>query len=311
MNYGEVLIRAWQIIWKHKVLWIFGLLSGCASGSTGGSGGSTNYQVGSREFPELERFFNSLTDTQIILGALILIGVVLLLIVIAIVLSTIGRIGLVRGTLQADAGTAQLRFSDLFRGSYPYFWRVFGLNLLFGLMILLVVSLIVGFAVLVGIVTAGIGLICLLPLFCLLIPIGWLVGILIEQANIALVVEDIGIGDAISRGWEVIRTHLGEMILMGLILFLGGGLVGIVLALPFFIAVVPLAWSLFAGTNVGLNGGVWISILCLVLYLPVLLVLSGMLRAYIGSAWTLNYLRLTGRTPITEEPLSPVSQPAI
>ena len=27
-NFGEVLTRAWQIIWKHKVLWIFGIWQG-------------------------------------------------------------------------------------------------------------------------------------------------------------------------------------------------------------------------------------------------------------------------------------------
>jgi len=27
MDYGNVLSRAWQIIWKHKVLWIFGILA--------------------------------------------------------------------------------------------------------------------------------------------------------------------------------------------------------------------------------------------------------------------------------------------
>ena len=40
MDIGEVLSRAWQIIWKHKVLWIFGILAGCASGGGGGNPGS-------------------------------------------------------------------------------------------------------------------------------------------------------------------------------------------------------------------------------------------------------------------------------
>ena len=37
MDYSNVISRAWKIIWKHKVLWIFGILSGCASGGGGGS----------------------------------------------------------------------------------------------------------------------------------------------------------------------------------------------------------------------------------------------------------------------------------
>src|SRR5437773_2631742 len=26
-NFGEILTRAWQIIWKHKILWVFGILA--------------------------------------------------------------------------------------------------------------------------------------------------------------------------------------------------------------------------------------------------------------------------------------------
>ena len=40
MDYGEVLSKAWKIIWKHKVLWIFGILASFGQGSGGGSGGS-------------------------------------------------------------------------------------------------------------------------------------------------------------------------------------------------------------------------------------------------------------------------------
>ena len=30
MDFSEVLGKAWRIIWKHKVLWIFGIFAGCA-----------------------------------------------------------------------------------------------------------------------------------------------------------------------------------------------------------------------------------------------------------------------------------------
>jgi hypothetical protein len=34
-NFGEVLTRAWQIIWKHKVLWIFGVFAQAAAKMSG------------------------------------------------------------------------------------------------------------------------------------------------------------------------------------------------------------------------------------------------------------------------------------
>ena len=42
-NFGEILTRAWQIIWKHKILWIFGILASC-----GRSSGNFNSSRGSR-----------------------------------------------------------------------------------------------------------------------------------------------------------------------------------------------------------------------------------------------------------------------
>ena len=40
-NFGEVLTRAWQITWKYKVLWIFGILASCGRGGGNGGGGNS------------------------------------------------------------------------------------------------------------------------------------------------------------------------------------------------------------------------------------------------------------------------------
>src|SRR4030065_161277 len=98
----------------------------------------------------------------------------------------------------------------------PYFWRVLGLSLLIGLMFLLIFLPLIFF----GVITAGIGFICIIPLLCLLIPISWAVMVVIEQAKAAIVLEDLGIGDGLRRGWEVVRAHVGELIVMALIFFM-------------------------------------------------------------------------------------------
>ena len=68
----------------------------------------------------------------------------------------------------------------------------------------------------------------------------WAVYVVIEQANIALVVENLSIMKAISRGWEVVRNNIGNMIVMSLILILGVGLIGgAVIGLPLLIVATP------------------------------------------------------------------------
>lgn len=294
-NFGEVLSRAWQIIWRHKVLWIFGVFAGCSraggSGGGGGGGGGGAGPGGDRPFPEIERFFEQLgqwiDNNAWVIAVFVLL--VLLLVVLGIFLGTIGRIGLIKGTYQAEQGRERLVFGELFSESMPYFWRVFGLSLLFVLVFLLAFAPIFLF----GILTAGIGFACLLPLICLLIPISWAVAVVIEQANAAIVLEDLGIVDGLRRSWEVVRANVGTMIVMALILFIGSAVIGIVLAIPLIITVVPVAIGLAAAG--GDRPALWLLTLgiCFAVYLPILLVLNGIVTAYVQSTWALTYMRLT------------------
>ena len=311
MNFGEVLSKAWQIIWKHKVLWIFGILAGCANG------GSSNfsYTLNGSDYgkwstnlpPSIQYYFNDFSRAipWIILG----IVITLVLVVLAIFLVTIGRIGLVRGVLKADGGSNQaikdikLTFGELFSGSIPYFWRVFGLNLVVGLLVAAVIILIVLAVIFGSILTLGLGLICLLPFICLMIPLGWVIGLIVEQANNAIIIENLGIIDGLSRGWDVFRKNLGSILAMGLILLVIGIAAAILIGLPLLLVSVPLIIGLMrSGFNDFYWNSLWFSLACLCIYLPFLLVLNGMLTAYLKSAWALTYLRLT----VTAAPPAPV-----
>jgi len=290
-NFGEVLSRAWQIIWKNKVLWIFGVFAGCSraggSGGSGGGGGGSG-PGGGQPFSELQRVFDQIgqwiSDNPWVIAVFVIL--VLVLLVLSIFLGTIGRIGLIKGTYQAERGAERLIFGEVFSESMPYFWRVFGLSLLIGLLFLLLFLPLIFF----GIITAGIGFLCILPLLCILIPISWGVMVVIEQANAAIVLEDLGIGDGLRRGWEVVKANIGTMILMALILFIGSAVVGIVLAIPLIVAVVPLVIGSAAGVE---RTPLLIFGVCCAVYLPILLILNGILTAYIQSAWTLTFMRLT------------------
>lgn len=291
-NFGEVLTRAWQIIWKHKVLWVFGIFAGCARGGNGGGsggGGGGGTGTGDQPFPQLQQFFDQLSlwieENPWIIAVLIIL--VLALVLISIFLGTIGRVGLIRGTYQAELGTDRLVFGELFSGSMPYFWRVFGLSLL----IFLIAFVVFIPLALFGVLTAGIGFLCVIPLICILIPVLWLLSVVIEQANAAIVIDNLGIGDGLRKGWEVVRTNIGPIILLTLILFIGSGIIGFIIAIPIIAAVLPLIFGA-ASNN---TNPMWITLICCAAYFPVLLLLSGILNAYVQSVWTLTYMRLTAK----------------
>jgi hypothetical protein len=115
--------------------------------------------------------------------------------------------------------------------------------------------------------------------------------VILEQANAAIVIEDLRMFDGFKRGWEIVKANVGPVIIMALILLFGGAIVSIIFAVPIFFMIFPLIPSLMTGEFQ--RSGFLVAGLCFVAYLPILILLNGILTAYIQSAWTLTYMRLT------------------
>jgi hypothetical protein len=311
MDYGKILSKAWQIIWKHKVLWLFGILASCGSAGSGAGSNGGRFTFNGQAPSRLQAYFDQFSTGQ--WAALAVSGflIILLLVVLAVFLSTIGRTAVIRGAQHAETGVERLGFGELFRGSLPYFWRVFGLAILIALAIFAIafVALILG--VVTTAATLGLAMICLVPLTCLLVPALAFVSIIVEQSTIAIVVENLGITDGLRRGWEVSRNNLWEMIVMGLILMVGIGWIGgFILSLPIFIILAPLWLTAWSESAAAWNTSLLISGLCMVAYLPVLVFGVGILRSYTGSAWTLTYLRLASKKDNYPAPVEELPSPS-
>jgi hypothetical protein len=296
MDFGYVLKRGWEIIWKFKVLWIFGILASCgqASGSSASNSGYRFSYHDTNISPQVEQFFNRLNPAIITILAIIAIVVSIVLVILIVLLGTVGKVGLIRGTVKAEQGAERLTFGELWRDGLTYFWRVFGLNLLIGLVIMFALLALFVLGIILTIGTLGIFLVCLIPLLCLLVPVMWVVSVIIEQANVALVVENLSITEAIKRGWQVAWNNIVTMLVMSLILILGASIIGgVLIGLPLLVVAAPAAVGAATGTTEAIRNGLLVSGLLFIVYLPVLLLLSGILQSYISSAWTLTYLRLT------------------
>lgn len=292
MDIGNVLSRAWQIIWKHKILWIFGILAGCSSASTSGSG-SSGYQF---SYGDFNGYHINLADWEWGVILIALLCLILVFILLVIFLGAIGRIGMVRGTHLVEGGKEKLNLGELFSESMPYFWRVFGLTLLVGVVVFFGVLLI---GIPLSIFTCGIGAIVLF--FALL-----LLPVLIELSIIAIVVEDIGVLDGLKRGWDVLRLNLGTMILMWLILTLGFWLVAfVIIGIPIGLFLTPFAVITSTAAIQATEISTIITAICIAAFIPLALVIVGILRSFVTSAWTLTYLELTRQSSTTAPPLPP------
>ena len=311
MNYSEIFSKAWKIVWKFKALWIFGILSSCARGSSGGGGGSSGGGGGSSHLIDFSgvhaspvavlpkqvyqwylQFQNGWDSDPwaVFLIIMAVFFVVLALIVVSVFLGVLGRVGVARGAWLADDGEEKLNFGRIFNESKPYFWRVFlfflllfGASIALGAIIWLPIVLVVIF-------TLGLGLIALIPV---LIAAAFVVKILIEQTIVAIVGEDLGVFAAIERAWKLFVEKPWPQVVMGLATSIGEIAVMFVLVIPIFLVLIPFFISIFFQTDAVIGVGAIISGAGFVLYLPLMILASGIMYAYIGSLWALTFKRLT------------------
>ena len=299
MDYGEVLRKTWDISWRNKGLWLLGILAGCSASGRGNFGNSTS---GARGYDfssgDLQSGFNfeDLEPIQeevfipIFLGLLCLVLIVALVVV---VLGVIGQGGLIAGFKRADDG-ANVSFSEAFGDGLQSFWKLAGIRVLFFIAgFVIVLGLILG-TVLVGVATFGIGLLCLIPLICLLIPIGLGVDSYIILTMVAAVEEELGVVESFGRSWTTLKENLGPIVVMILILIVGFGILGFLIAVPFIALGFPLIAGAIIGTDAALISGIAISLLCAMVAIPLLVVAYGLLTTYATGAWTLTYRRLNG-----------------
>ncbi len=331
MDYGEVLSKAWRIVWKNKVLWIFGILASCArTGSTGGGGGGGGEfnpggsSTGTNPFgpgfapgnPQFDAQVAQWINTHLVE---LIVGIIVLFLVFVVffwllprAIGAVGEAGLVRGAAAVDGGTEQLRFSELLNGAFAYFRRIFGLLILVDLawsaVVLLIVLVLVALAIGAGAATQGVGVLIVVPLVCILIPVlivaKLIIDLIVQLSNLGIAIDDLGIKAAVQRAWGLLKKELGPVLLIWLITAVAYFMVEIVIALPLIaVAIVSGITALvgnagnFSWTPFIVAGG------CCLLYLPVLLAASGLMFSYHQSVWTLTYIRLTRLKPV--DPTAP------
>jgi hypothetical protein len=306
MDIGEVLRRAWEITWKNKGLWVLGILAACTGGGGGGGGSSSyqgsSYQFSGDEWPGLERFFSGIPEETLVLATIAIVLVALLVVVVLFVLGILGQAGLIAGFAHAD-DTGSVTLAEAWRLGLPSFWRLLGaLAIVIVVAIVLAMVIAVPAAIFAGL-TLGLGVICLLPLACLAIPLAFAANIYITFVQNSIVLEKNPVLASFRRAWEVFRANLGSVIVMGLILVVGGAVVGLIIAAPLLAIALPAILAYSVGGEQAVQTGTLVAIGCGLVYLPIMLLLNGILQTYVSGTWTLTYRRLITKPPAEALPV--------
>jgi hypothetical protein len=308
-DFGGTLRRAWEITWKHKILWIFGILSAIAGGRAsfnvnfGGSRPRVNptnvNPFNPNDFPFLRRNFPNLDQTTIIAIVLGVICVGLIVAVTLYVLHVIGRGGLIGGIQMADS-TGQVSFGQAWGVGVQHFWTV----LLIGL-IVAIIGLLIASASFVAFLS-----VCLTPLSCLGFLLIAVLGVFTYLAQIAAVTENLSIGDAMGRALQIVQANLASVVLLGILLVIIGAVVGLIVAVPFIFALAPLAVAAIAlgtGNPQAASVSAIVAGLCLVVWIPVAIVLGGILETWIISTWTLAFKQFSARPGTSPAAATPMA----
>ena len=341
MDHAKVLKRAWEILWRYRVLWVFGVIVVlCAAGSSPNpnfdfGGGGDGYE-GPNAPPwggewrwEGEPFAEVMPQ---ILGAWATVAAVILAIIVALcclaVILTVAKV-----IFLYVGETALIRMVDHYeetgekrgvRQGFRLGWsrtalRLFVIDLLTRIpgFVTLFVLLLLGagiFALMIlvqdGVVLKVIGAVAAIGLAFLVILATVVLSLAISLVRPLIfrvcALEERGVIDSFRVGFNFIKTHLGDTVVMWLIMI--GLEIGWILAMFPVVLLLLLVGGVvggLAGLSVGglaslvvegavpwiLGFGVGIPLFILIIAAP-LVFLGGLAEVFKSSVWTLTYREL-------------------
>jgi hypothetical protein len=313
MDFGRVLGRAWEIVWRWKILWLLGFLGALGQGT---SGANTSYQFGGQDLQN-----GNLPDINwpVLGGALAALACLGLLVGIALlIVSIIARGGLIAGVAQVeDEGSTS--FARAWAVGATRFWTLFGISVLVALPIILLVLVMLagifafagGTAILtsqgdqsVGPIIGGL-FACLCPGFCLIFVLAIVLSQIQIYAERAAILEGLNWTAAFSRGWQVLKANLGPTVVLWLIFLVLGLVIGAIILAITVPILLPLVALFGRDSNVS-SAAVWIPVCGLGLLATILgAIVNSVVTAFTSATWTLAYRQLTA--PLLPPPLSPLS----
>jgi hypothetical protein len=284
MEYGKMIKQALEIAWRKKYLWVFGFF---ASMGGGGGGNYNNFIDQDDASGAVSGLWDWITSHPGLVAVLILAAFGLF--IVLMILYLVSKGGLIGSVSRISKGQPD-NFEKTLGGGLQFFWRMLGIDILFGLGYILLLGLTILPPVLMIIMGGSAAKIfgVLLIILLILPVIALMYGLAIIgtfSCQIA-VIEDKKVFDSIPAGYALFKGNLGRSVLLGLIIF-GIALLYVV---AFVIAMIMLAIPFIILGAVNLWAGL---IPGIVIGLPLILVVSGIYGTFNSGYWTLAYHELS------------------
>jgi hypothetical protein len=339
----KVLKRAWEITWRYRALWIFGIILALTAGGSwptarGDGSRGFQYNLDRGDIPEIP---SQIVSTLIAIGVG-LACVIVILIIAAKIARYVAETALIRMVDETEETGQKRSVRQGFRlGWSRTAWRLFLIKLLVSLPVAVAFILLFALALaplllwitestparVIGTVTT-IGLF-FMALF-LAIVVGAVLSLLIKFFWRACALEELGVIESIRQGFNVVRRHLKDVGIMWLIMVgvsIGWviAMIAIVIVLLPAIILLIIIGGVLGGLPALLVGGlaslffegavpwilagvVGIPIFALVVSAPWLF-LGGLMEVFKSSVWTLTYRELRALESVEPDQLPEPDMP--
>ncbi|HPI66938.1 MAG TPA: hypothetical protein PKZ16_00065 [bacterium] len=310
--YRPILKIAWQILWRAKYLWIFGLFAVLVMNS-----GEFNLVVNNfsgltersqtllqwQDFYQqgiLGNMWHNFKDlfVNFSLNTLLLIALLVFLFLFVLWLAIVSEAGLVAGSYR-EYRNLPIHFREAFALGRQNFWPVLWLNVVgkivvSGLLALLSLPL----AWLYFKTQSGFWqFIFVLVSFVVLIPVAVLVSFLVKYAVMFVVLKKDNLKQAITNSWKFFKKYWVISIEMAIVMFLVGILAVLAMIILAVVLILPLALVLYIVYVLQISGLMMFAIIFSLALMAILLFWIGaLLSTYQITAWVILFERLNEST---------------
>lgn len=310
-SYRTLLKQAWNIAWKNKYLWFFGLFASLVASS-----GSIEYQVltSSINHSIIEGSYVSLGSllylgdlcnnlwlglqvlfTQniwTIINAITLIIVTLALLASFVWLAITSQVGLidsVKKLIKSKKKSQTLNIREGLTLGNHHFWPVLGLNVLIKILISATFFLISFPLLLMFISNANVLTIIYTILFVIFMPVAVSLALMVKYAIAYKVLQNKSFVLSLEKGWKLFRKNWLISLETAITLFLVNFLFGVsaLLIISFIIFPLFLLGIIFQFA--------WLTTLTLLLGLLVVVLVGSLATTFQTTAWTDLFLHLDGK----------------
>jgi len=307
-SYRTLLKQAWDIAWKHKYLWFFGLFAALVSG-----GGSWEYQIFSQNFNQglingsysylsqilafgelFKNFFTGLINLfnynwYTIINALSVLLLSAILLIFFIWLAIISQIALVNGSKKIANSKKKdysLNLHETITESHGHFWSVLALNfvnkiLLFFFFIVASLPLL-----LMAVDNSTLFSYIYVILFVIFVPFSLSASFIIKYAICYNIIENESFVSAIEKSWSLFKKNwlISVEMAVGLFIinFLTSGLILIIISL----FLLPL---LLLGLIFKLS---WLVVLTMLMAIVTIAIFGSLLTTFQTASWTNLFIRI-------------------